>query len=149
MVGTSILQAVERTIKSYKGSRLAQLVDDGGGPYAIKFVKSRWAANYVSPTRLKISETPALTWGTATYVTPLAFPLSSALYGRVGLVTKFDPAGWRVFDATDPAARMAYVRWVRVQPAFSDLVLTVHSTRANHFLRNEIPRRLQGGLRVV
>jgi len=108
-----------------------------GGPYAIKFVKSRWAVNYVTPSRLKISDTPALTWGTATYVTPLAFPLSSALYGRVGLVTSFDPIGWRIFDATDPAARMAYVNWVRVQPAFSDLVLTVHSTQANHFLRNK------------
>jgi hypothetical protein len=32
---------------------------------------------------------------------------------------------------------MAYVNWVRVQPAFSELVLTVHSTFANHFLRNK------------
>jgi len=31
---------------------------------------------------------------------------------------------------------MAYVQWGRVQPAFSDLVLTVHSTQSNHFLRN-------------
>jgi hypothetical protein len=86
---------------------------------------------------LKISETPALTWGTATYVTPLTFPLSSALYGRIGLVTDFDPGGWRIFDATSPAARMAYIRWVQAQPVFSDLVLTVHSTYANHMLRNQ------------
>jgi hypothetical protein len=112
-------------------------VTEAGGPYAIKFVKSRWAINYLTPARLKISETPALTWGTATYVTPLAFPLSSALYGRIGLVTDFDPTGWQVFDATSPVARMAYVQWVRAQPAFSDLVLTVHSTQANHFLRNK------------
>jgi hypothetical protein len=137
MVGGSIIQAVESSIKTYEKSRLARLVDDGRGPYAIKFVKSRWAASYLTRARLKISETPALTWGTATYVTPLVFPLSSALYGRVGLVTDFDPVEWRIFDATDQAARMAYVRWVRVQPAFSDLVLTVHSTQANHFLRNK------------
>jgi len=137
MVGGSIVRQVERTIDSYDMSRLAGLVDDAGGAYAIKFVKSRWAVNYLKASRLKISDTPALTWGTATYVTPLAFPLSSALYGRVGLVTDFDPGGWRVFDATDPAARMAYVKWVQAQPAFSDLVLTVHSTQANHFLRNK------------
>jgi hypothetical protein len=137
MVGASILQTVERSIQRYETSKLARLVDDAGGPYAIKFVKSQWAVNYLTPKPLKISETPALTWGTATYVTPLAFPLSSALYGRIGLVTNFAPDGWRVFDATDPVSRMAYVQWVKVQPAFSDLVLTVHSTQANHFLRNK------------
>jgi hypothetical protein len=136
MIGYGIRRAVGSFIKPYDQSRLADLVK-GTDPYAIKFVKSRWAANYLSPARLKISETPALTWGTATYVTPLSFPLSSALYGRIGLVTDYDPTAWRVFDATDPAARMAYVNWVRVQPAFSDLVLTVHSTFANHFLRNK------------
>lgn len=136
MIGETIRNAVERSIQPSEQSRLLSILASTG-PYAIKFVKSRWASAYFSPDRLKISETPALTWGTATYVTPLAFPLSSALYGRVGLVTDFDPSGWRVFDATDPAARAAYVNWVRVQPAFSDLVLTVHSTYANHLLRNK------------
>ena len=139
MIGHGIRESVEQSIRLYKDSRLAKLIDDVG-PYAIKFVKSRWAASYLSPGRLKISQTPALTWGTATYVTPLAFPLSSALYGRIGLVSDFDPFTWRVFDATDPAARMAYVNWVRVQPAFADLVLTVHSTHANHLLRNKFRR---------
>lgn len=136
MIGHGIHTAVEQSINLYEDSRLAILLDNVG-PYAIKFVRSRWAASYLKPARLKISQTPALTWGTATYVTPLAFPLSSALYGRIGLVSDFDPSGWRVFDATDPAARMAYVNWVRAQPAFSDLVLTVHSTHANHLLRNK------------
>jgi hypothetical protein len=139
MIGHGIRAAVEQSITPYEDSRLAKLIDQIG-PYAIKFVKSRWAASYLSPGRLKISQTPALTWGTATYVTPLAFPLSSALYGRIGLVSDFDPFTWRVFDATDPAARMAYVNWVRVQPAFADLVLTVHSTHANHLLRNKFRR---------
>jgi hypothetical protein len=138
LIGRGIRAAVEAAIKPYSSSRLSDLVTLAGGqPYAIKFVQSRWADNYSKPNRLKISANPALTWGTATYVTPLAFPLSSALYGRIGLVTDFDPIGWRVFDATDPAVRMAYVNWVRAQPAFSDLVLTVHSTHANHYLRNK------------
>jgi len=90
-----------------------------------------------TPKPLKISATPAQTWGTATYVTPLAFPLSSALYGRIGLVAPFDPTGWRVFDATNPSGRGAYVGWAQAQPAYADLLLTVHSTQANHILRNQ------------
>ena len=135
MIGARLHATVRRHISDYSSSKLPSLLQPTG-PYAIKFVKSQWATEYLSPTRLRISRTPALTWGTATYVTPLAFPLSSALYGRVGLVTDFDPTAWKVFDATDPAARASYVSWVRAQPAFQDLILTVHATHANHYLRN-------------
>ena len=117
---------------------LYELVQSVGGErLAVEFVPSRWAAGYAKPQRLKISMTPALTWGTATYVTPLAFPLSSVLYGRIGLVTSFSPDYWTVFDATDPAARAAYVAWAQAQPNYPDLLLTVHSTYANHVLRNK------------
>src|SRR5262249_28789115 len=77
------------------------------------------------------------------YVTPLAFPLSSVLYGRVGLVTTFDPTGWRIFDATLPGARQAYLSWAQAQPTFDDLVLTVHSTFTNHKLRDKFRRDFQ------
>ncbi len=136
LIGQIIRDAVEAEIQPYETSRLAVFVRESG-PYAIKFVASKWASHYAVPQPLKISANPALTWGTATYVTPLSFPLSSVLYGRIGLVTEFNPSGWRIFDATRPSARMAYIKWVRAQPAFPDLVLTVHSTHANHFLRNQ------------
>jgi hypothetical protein len=135
MIGKSIIRSVEKEICDFSSSTLASLLS-GYGSYVIKFVQSRWAITYESIGKLKISETPALTWGTATYVTPIAFPLSSALYGRIGLVTNFDATGWRVFDATNPAGKSAYVRWARAQPSYSDLLLTVHSTQANHLLRN-------------
>lgn len=138
LVGSRIETAVNREIHDYDQSQLLQFVIAAGGtPLVIKFVASKWAAAYHSGAPLKISDKPALTWGTATYVTPLAFPLSSALYGRIGLVCEFDPTDWRIFDATRPAARAAYVRWVQAQPAFSDLVLTVHATHANHVMRNK------------
>jgi len=138
MLAETLKRDIESAIMPYDLSRLYDLVQSAGGsPFAIKFVGSKWASTYSTPAPLKISQNPALTWGTATYVTPMAFPLSSALYGRIGLVTEFDPTGWRIFDATDPATRMLYVNWVQVQPAFSDLVLTVHSTYANHYLRNK------------
>jgi hypothetical protein len=142
MIGKSIQDAVENEIVGYSGSRLAQLTYEHG-PYAIKFVQSKWANHYSSPKKLKISETPALTWGTATYVTPLVFPLSSALYGRIGLVTDFDPSSWKIFDATKASARSAYVRWARSQPSYAELLLTVHSTQANHVLRNQFRERFK------
>ncbi len=141
MIGASIRAAVEQEISDYDSSRLKTIVDlSGGERLAIKFVASRWASAYGTPRPLKISETPALTWGTATYVTPIAYSLSSVLYGRVGLVSDFDPTGWKVFDATTTHARLAYIRWVQAQPIFDDLVLTVHSTFANHKLRNKFRR---------
>jgi hypothetical protein len=135
MLSESIEREVYRHITDFPKSRLKQLVDEHG-KYVIKFVNSQWADHYQTPKPLKISAIPALTWGTATYVTPLAFPLSSALYGRIGLVTKFDPENWKIFDATEPAARTAYIRWARAQPVYTELMLTVHSTHANHQMRN-------------
>jgi hypothetical protein len=142
MIAPSIRKAVENEIKDFSKSQLGLLASTFG-PYVIKFVSSRWAANYETPGRLKISETPALTWGTATYVTPIAFPLSSALYGRIGLVTDFDGSRWRIFDATKPSTRQAYIRWARSQPMYADLLLTVHSTQANHQLRNQFREQFQ------
>jgi hypothetical protein len=144
MISPLLDRLVESEIQDYAHSQLATIfADSATEPYAIKFVSSQWALNYVTPKRMKISQTPALTWGTGTYVTPVAFPLSSVLYGRIGLVTPFDPRGWRVFDATRPSARAAYLRWARAQPIFPDLVLTVHSTTTNHTLRNEFRRRFR------
>jgi hypothetical protein len=138
LLSRSIQQEVERSIHSYPSSRLSKIFDDCQvPPYAIKFVPSAWAATYAKPQPLKVSNTPALTWGTGTYVTPISFPLSSVLYGRVGLVTDFDPSTWKIFDATDPAAQSAYIRWARAQANFPDLIFTVHSTYTNHVLRNK------------
>lgn len=136
MIGATIQRLVEREICDYSASKLASLLSSTGA-FVIKYVQSKWAQTYATRGSLKISATPALTWGTATYVTPLLFPLSSALYGRIGLVTDFDPTAWRVFDATTPSGRMAYVRWATSQPSYPDLLLTVHSTEANQMLRNQ------------
>lgn len=135
MLSPRVTNLVEKQIEEFPSSRLSGLVKQTG-PYAIKFVQTKWAKHYSIPKPLKISESPAQTWGTATYVTPLVFPLSSALYGRIGLVAKFDPDDWRIFDATTPAGRYAYIEWAKNQPAYFDLLLTVHSTQANHVLRN-------------
>jgi hypothetical protein len=138
MIVSSFDDDVIRHLVAFEHSRLPAMLD--AGPYAIKFVATRWASQYQTRQPLKISDTALQTWGTATYVTPIAFPLSSALYGRIGLVTRFDPTGWKIFDATDPRGRAAYVNWARGQPAFSEVLLTVHSTSANQALRNKFRR---------
>lgn len=133
---------VRQHIVDYDSSSLKDLIDRAGPvPLAIKYVPAARGGQYQTPAPLWISSTPALTWGTATYVTPLAFPLSSALYGRVGLVASFDPSSWRVFDATSYAARDAYTGWARTQPDFRSLLLTVHSTYANHSMRDRFKRQ--------
>lgn len=132
-----IAEAVYRQIVDYASAGLEHLLETDGGRYVIKYVASRWAMPYTTAQQIKISQTPALTWGTGTYVSPISQPLSTAIYGRCGLVARADDAPtWRVFDARKPAAQAAYVNWVQTQPLFSDLVLTVHSTYANHVLRD-------------
>jgi hypothetical protein len=141
LISPSIRQEVEQFIHDYPSSQLWKIFDAYQiPPHAIKFVASGWAATYAKRQPLKVSNTPALTWGTGTYVTPIPFPLSSVLYGRVGLVTDFDPGTWKIFDATVPAARSAYLRWAQAQANFEELVFTVHSTSANHILRNKFRR---------
>lgn len=137
MIGKRIIDSVENEMDNFDRGKLERMALVDNSFYAIKFVQSKWAAAYEFPGKLKISETPALTWGTATYVAPIGYPLSSALYGRIGLVTEFDPIDWRVFDATTSSGRSAYIRWARAQPMYADLLLTVHSTQANHLLRNQ------------
>lgn len=133
---------VEKHIVDFEKSRLRAIVEGiGAVPLAIKYVPTMRARQYLTPMPLWISSTPALTWGTATYVTPLAFPVSSALYGRVGLVAPFDPTGWRVFDAATYGARNAYIDWAKTQPDYRSLLLTVHSTYANHAMRDRFKRR--------
>src|SRR5579872_2865329 len=117
LISATLKNEIEKQVLPFQSSLLKKLVGEYGA-YAVKFVNSKWAIHYTTANPLKISDVPALTWGTATYVTPLVFPLSSALYGRIGLVTDYDPTSWKIFDATIPSNRMLYLKWVQLQPAF-------------------------------
>jgi len=107
-----------------------------GLPLAIKYVPVQWAKTYLQGSALKVSTTVGFTWGTGTYVAPTAFPISTAIYGRVGVVAAFDPAGWKVFDATNPQILYLYLTWVGFQPLYRVLASTMHSALANQFLRD-------------
>jgi hypothetical protein len=142
LIPDALRAAIEQQIGTFPQGRLQQLVDDsleegGGAPLAIKYVPARWAKSYTRPGgTLWISNTPGFTWGNGVYVTPLVFPVSSAIFGRVGVVARFRPAGWRVFDATLPLSQELYMQWVYSQPRRRQLMLTAHSQVANQFLRN-------------
>lgn len=135
--GRQLRRRIQEQIQPFSSTSVHhQLHQSQVGPLAIKYVDSRWAEVHARPSPLKVSSSLLQTWGTATYVSPITHPLSSALYGRIGVVSDFDPTGWNVFDATSPQAQSLYLQWARSQPEFEELLLTVHSTRANHEMRN-------------
>ena len=115
---------------------------DPGGigiPLAIKYMPAKSAIFYRSAKTRKfnISGTAGYTWGTGTYVAPLAYPTSSATFGRLGVVARFDPLGWKVFDAIDPKNQSLYLSWVWRQPLYHRLSMTtMGSAFYNQVLRN-------------
>lgn len=132
-------ERIDEAVTVFPDGRLEGLVDDsldeaGQMPLAIKYIPARYART--ATTGLRISGTAGFTWGDATYVAPLAFPISTAIYGRVGVVAGFRPAGWRVFDATVPTNQALYMAWAQAQPRSQQLLLTMHAQLANRFLRN-------------
>jgi hypothetical protein len=114
---------------------------------AVKYVESKWAQTYQrANSGLYIGE-KNYTWGRGVYVTGIEEPLSTAIYGRVGIVSQFNPAGWRAFDARDPVNRNLYLTWLQAQPDYSEAVLTVHADHWLHEFRNLF--REQFGIDVV
>lgn len=115
------------------------------GPLAIKYVSAWLASQYApNPSALKISESLNMTWGIGTYVAPLSAPVSSGMYGRVGVVAAFEPSSWRFFDATQPEARVLYLQWAQSQAGwYDDVLMTVHALSGNAYLRNTFRERYE------
>jgi hypothetical protein len=132
---------IEAAITSFPG----EILDIGTGlrpPLVIKYVSTRCAAIYHRPgQRLNISDTAGFTWGRATYVTPLAFPLSTAIFGRVGVIARFDYGHWRTFDATNTANQRLYLSWLQAQAKYREFVLTAQSAYYSQILRDTFRRR--------
>jgi hypothetical protein len=111
-----------------------------GYPLVVKYMPSTRAAQYLKPNSgLYIGSDPTFTWGKAVYVTGIDEPLSTAIYGRVGVVSWFDPQNptdWRVFDARDRRNQSVYLRWLALQKLYNPALLTVHSHYYLHLIRN-------------
>ena len=137
LLDPNVEEAVKDGIGDYAGSPLQAAVDAADvGALAIKYSDARYAETIRRMQRLHISSTLDFTWGTGVYCTPLANPLSTAIYGRVGAVARFDPDGWQIFDATNPYNQAAYIGWLQAQPLYPLLTLTVHARLANQLMRD-------------
>ncbi|MEU7601109.1 hypothetical protein [Streptomyces sp. NPDC041003] len=140
MLPRDLRQEIADAITTSEPTWLA-FVDDnreaaGGRPLAVKYVPARYAATYQKPNRGLFIGSSNFTWGRGVYVTGVQEPLSTAIYGRVGVVSRFDPSGWKAFDARDQANEQLYLRWLHTQPDYSQAVLTVHSDYWLHQFRN-------------
>jgi hypothetical protein len=116
-----------------------------GLPLFIKYTSAKFGGIYApigpkaaspKPPGLFVSATIGYTWGTACYVSPLLYPVSTAIYGRCGVVAEADPSNWRIFDASDLISQQFYIDWLNAQPYARLLMLTTHSQLANQFLRD-------------
>lgn len=143
-------QAIDDAIATSSGTPWAEFVarnsagDDApdacaGRFLAVKYMPSARAAQYLKAnTRLYIGGDYTFTWGKAVYVTGINEPLSTAIYGRVGIVTSFDThhPPCRVFDARDPDNQKLFLAWLQLQTLYSPALLTVHSHYYLHQMRN-------------
>jgi hypothetical protein len=116
-----------------------------GFPLAVKYVPTKRASDYFGSNDGLYIGADNFTWGKAVYVTGVDEPLSTAIYGRVGVVSWFDPTRldedgnrvpWRAFDARDPVNARLYLLWLQSQKNYKDAILTVHSNHWLHKLRN-------------
>lgn len=120
-----------------------------GPPLCIKYMSPKWGLEYRTgrASAFVVSEHASFTWGRATYVTPLAFLMSTATFGRIGVVAEFDPTHWRIFDATDDTNRDLYLEWARRQREAKEAYLTVRAMESHHAMRNNF--RIQYGIDCV
>ncbi len=110
----------------------------------MKYMASEWANAYSGPNYGLFMGEKDYTWGRAVYVTGVQEPLSTAIYGRVGLVSYFEPdPAWKVFDARDKSKAALYLDWLRFQKNYGDAILTVHTNHWLHGMRNHFREEFQ------
>ena len=112
--------------------------------HVIKYMPTKFLPDTLLRRQLYASERVGFTWGDAIYVAPLAFPLSTMMYGTVGVVGVYRTAGRRFFDASTPRSISLYQEWIRYQSRdYADLTTTIHANSANRELRNAFRTRFQ------
>ena len=144
MIGGPVDPGLDRDIRAAIGRFPEEILKTKTGTspaMVIKYIPPRFSTMYHRPAqKFHISDTPGFSWGRATYVTPLAFPVSTAIFGRVGIVAKFDPYtgrdGWHTFDVTDPDHELLYLRWLQTRQLYRRFALTAHSAYISQMLRD-------------
>ncbi|MBM3813716.1 MAG: hypothetical protein FJW20_18985 [Acidimicrobiia bacterium] len=144
------LDALEQEIEQYVEERrrrdalLERLKAEKSLFHVIKYLPARWLDTALTNQKLLASDAKGFTWGDAVYVAPLSQPLSTMMYGDVGVVGTVNASRFRLFDATDPRGVDLYQQWITYHPApYRMLTTTIHADCANHELRNSFRTRFQ------
>src|SRR5437762_3757037 len=97
---------VERSIEEYvlasKQAPALQAMIADQQLRVIKYMPAEYLASALATGQLYASERAGFTWGDAIYVAPIAFPLTTMMYGHVGVAGTFATAAARFFDAEKP-----------------------------------------------
>jgi hypothetical protein len=147
MIGGRVSSSLEAEIVDAVGDFPDDVLEVTAGrklAYVIKYMPAKFGARYHArgAQGLKISDTPGFTWGRATYVAPLACPLSSGIFGRVGVVARIpDHGSWKTFDARDARKAGLYVAWLQQQARYRDIMLTAHSGYLSQLYRDAFRTR--------
>ncbi len=131
-----IEKAISDSAAAWEAFVDANRASSGQPPLAVKYVPCKYASTYQGPNNGLFIGSSNFTWGRGVYVTGVEEPLSTAIYGRVGVVSKFDAVDWKAFDARDAAHVQLYLQWLHFQPDYPEAVLTVHSDHWLHEFRN-------------
>lgn len=133
---------IEKHIENSTQGFLKQLAeskseDDAEQIGVIKYFHPRYLEGFLKDPRLVVSNTPGFTWGDGIYVTPLQFPKSGMMYGRVGVLGWYNIRSKKVYDATSYQGLSLYQEWI-IHNIFlyQMLTTTVHSEIVNRVLRN-------------
>ncbi|BBX47639.1 hypothetical protein GCM10009641_18370 [Mycobacterium cookii] len=120
-------------------------IDPDCRPLAVKYTESKWAKSFIKqPNSGLFMGNEDYTWGRAVYVTGYREPLSTAIYGRVGLVSYFKPdPDWKVFDARDQSKADLYLHWLQLQKNYRKAITTVHTNHWLHGMRNDFREEFQ------
>ncbi|WP_157559125.1 hypothetical protein [Nocardioides sp. Soil774] len=90
-------------------------------PLAVKYVPSEYAADYRAPNPGLYIGANNYTWGRGVYVTGVSEPLSTAIYGRAGVLSRFDPAVGARSMLASPRTRICTSGGCRLSPSTGTL----------------------------
>lgn len=110
----------------------------------IKYFHPKFLEGFIAKPHLKVSNTSGFTWGDGVYVTPLEFPKSGMMYGRVGVLGWYDTSGRKIYDAISNRGLELYQEWITHQVVlYRELTITVHAEIANRLLRNRFKNEFE------
>ena len=144
MLLADLEREIDAWVDSSRGHPLIASVVETGEIQIIKYMPARHLNAVLVSQQLYASERAGFTWGDAVYVTAVRYPLSTMMYGQVGVVGEFSASTARFYNAVDAMGVSLYQQWIVHQTGpYLELTTTVHAQLANRTLRNAFRTRFQ------